>query len=227
MRAVVLAGGVGKRLRPITNNIPKIMVPVKGEPLLCHVLRGLKPHVESVTLVVGYMKDKIIDYFGAEFEGLKLSYVTQTEYKGTAHALLCAETDIKNPFLLVYGDLFFNPDIYHQVLSQSTDGVIVGKTVPNPSDYGVLEVKDGLLAGILEKVPNPPGNLINAGIYLLPPEIFEACRQIPLSSRGEYELTDAITLLVKRGLKFSVVPINDWVDVGSLERLKQANEMNF
>ncbi|MFA5405983.1 MAG: sugar phosphate nucleotidyltransferase [Candidatus Nanoarchaeia archaeon] len=227
MKAVVLAGGVGKRLRPLTNDLPKMMVPVKGEPLLCHVLRGLKSHVESVVLVVGYLKDKIINYFGNEFEGLKIDYVFQDGYKGTAHALLCAEPMVSNPFLLVYGDLFFNSSIYYKVLSQRADGVMVGKVVSNPSDYGVLETKDDMLINILEKVPNPPNNLINAGIYLLPPEVFEACRQIPLSPRGEYELTDAIMLLINKGLCFSVVPINDWVDVGSLDRLKTANEMIF
>ncbi|HLE05800.1 MAG TPA: sugar phosphate nucleotidyltransferase, partial [Candidatus Nanoarchaeia archaeon] len=75
--------------------------------------------------------------------------------------------------------------------------------------------------------PNPPGNLINAGIYLLPFEIFNACKRVPLSPRNEYELTDAITLLISEGFTFKPVVINEWIDVGTLERLKQAEEMVF
>ncbi|MBD3312490.1 NTP transferase domain-containing protein [archaeon] len=227
MKAVVLAGGSGTRLRPLTINKPKVMVEVKGEPMLVHILRGLKPHVEEVVLVVGYLKEKVIDYFGNEFEGLKINYVVQSDSKGTGHALLCAEAEIEAPFLLVYGDLYFNPKVYYEVLSQDSAGVIVAKTVPNPESYGVLEVTDGLITDILEKVPNPPSDLINAGIYYLPPEIFEACRQVELSERGEYELTDAVELLINSGLEFKPVVIDEWVDVGTIDRLKRAEEMVF
>jgi bifunctional UDP-N-acetylglucosamine pyrophosphorylase/glucosamine-1-phosphate N-acetyltransferase len=168
-----------------------------------------------------------MDYFGKEFEGLKITYVFQDEYKGTGHALRCAEQEINDEFLLVYGDLFFDPEIYKQVVSQDSDAVIVSKRVPNPQDFGVLEVTDGLITGILEKDPNPPSNLINAGIYLLPPEIFKACKEIGLSTRGEYELTDAIVLLINSGFTFKPVVIENWVDVGTLERLKIAEQMNF
>lgn len=227
MKAVVLAGGIGTRLRPLTLDKPKVMVKVKDEPLLAHILRGLKSHVEAAVLVVGYLKEQVMDYFGSEFEGLRINYVLQEEYRGTAHALLCSEEEINKPFLLVYGDLFFNPSIYYDVLSQEADGVIVAKEVLNPESYGVLEVNNGLIAGILEKVPNPPSNLINAGVYYLPPLIFEACKQVKLSERGEYELTDAIELLINSGLKFKPVVIDKWVDVGTLKRLKTANEMVF
>lgn len=227
MRAVILCGGIGKRLRPLTDSVPKVMVKVKGEPLLTHILRGLKPYVTEAVLVVGYLKDKITDYYGSHFEGINLSYAVQSEFKGTANALLCAESFIDASFILVYGDLFFNPSIYKKLLTQDSDGVIVGKTVPNPSDYGVLNIVDGYLKNILEKVPNPPSNLINAGIYLLPFEVFSACKRIPLSPRNEYELTDAITLLISEGFTFKPVVIDAWLDVGTIERLKQAEEMVF
>ena len=226
MKAVILAGGVGKRLRPLTIDKPKVMVSVKGDPLIAHVIRGLKPHVSEVVLVVGYKRELIMNYLGTEFEGVKINYVFQKEFLGTGHACLQAEQFINDSFIMVYGDLFFNPSIYDEVLSQDSS-VIVAKTVPNPESYGVLEVRDNQLVRILEKVPNPPSNLINAGIYLLPIEVFNACRELKLSERGEYELTDAITSLISRGFKFKVVTINEWVDVGTLERLKIAEEMFF
>jgi NDP-sugar pyrophosphorylase family protein len=108
LKAVVLAGGVGKRLRPLTVDKPKVMVPINGEPLLAHVLRGLASHVTEVILVVDYLKEMIMSYFGQEFEGLKITYVFQQGYKGTADALLCAENEVNDKFLLVYGDLFFD-----------------------------------------------------------------------------------------------------------------------
>jgi NDP-sugar pyrophosphorylase family protein len=227
VKAVVLAGGIGKRLRPLTLSRPKVMVEVRGEPLLAYILKGLKKFVSEVIVVVGYMKEKVIEYFGNEYEGLKIKYVVQQEFKGTAHALLCAENEINERFLLVYGDTYFNPKIIEEMLKQDSDGVIVAKKVPNPEDFGVLEVSDGLIKGILEKVPNPPNNLINGGIYLLPPQIFKACHEIPLSKRDEFELTDAITLLIKQGFTFKPVIIEHWVDVGNLERLKIAEEMRF
>ncbi len=228
MKALILAGGIGKRLRPLTIDKPKVMVKVKGEPMITHVLRALKPHVTEAIIVVGYKKERIINYFGNEFEGLKITYVEQIDYKGTAHAPLFAEHLIKNKFLMVYGDLYFNPNIFEKVLAQKSDGVIVAKTVNNPEAYGVLELdEEGYLSGLIEKDPNPPSNLINAGIYLLPFEIFKACKQVPLSARGEYELTDAIMLLVKQGFKFKPVIIDKWMDLGTIERLKKAEEMNF
>ena len=227
LKAVILAGGVGKRLRPLTLNKPKVMVPVKGEPMIAHIIRGLKPYVDEVILVVGYKKEVIIDYFGQEFEGLKISYVFQEEFLGTGHAALCAESKINESFLMIYGDLHFDQRVYEKILKQDSDGVIMAKTVPNPQDYGVLEVKDGLLVRILEKVLNPPSNLINAGVYLLPLEVFKACHELALSERGEYELTDAVTQLIREGFKFKVVVVDQWIDVGTPERLSQANEMIF
>jgi dTDP-glucose pyrophosphorylase len=88
-------------------------------------------------------------------------------------------------------------------------------------------ITEGLITGILEKVPNPPSNLINTGIYLLPPEIFKDCKEIGLSRRGEYELTDAIVLLINQGFSFKPVIIDKWVDVGNIDRLRVAEQMTF
>ena len=218
---------MGKRLRPLTLDKPKVMVEVQGEPMLAHVLRGLKPYVTEVVIVVGYKKEAIIEYFEDSFEGLPIKYVEQVDYKGTAHAPLFAEEYIDDDFLLVYGDLFFKP-VYDEILSMDADGVIMAKEVLEPQHYGVLELDEGgFLCGIQEKVPNPPSNLINAGVYFLPVEIFEACKSVPLSERGEYELTDAIMLLVDKGFKFRTVINNDWMDLGTPERLRQAEELIF
>ncbi len=228
MKALILAGGIGKRLRPLTLTKPKVMVEVNGKPLLTYILNGVKNFVNEAIIVVGYKKESIINYYGNNFNGLKISYVEQIGYKGTAHAPLFAENLLNNKFLMVYGDLFFNQNIYSKIINKNSDGVIVVKRVPNPSDYGVIELDEqGFVKNLLEKVPNPPSNLINAGIYLLPPQIINACKQVPLSKRGEYELTDAIKLLINKGFKFSTVIIDKWIDVGTPDRLLKAELMSI
>ncbi len=226
MKAVILAAGIGKRLRPLTLEKPKVMVEIRGKPVVQYILEGVSQYVDEFVLIVGYKKEAIINYFGHNFKGKPIIYVEQKEYNGTASALLCAEKYVPSKFFMIYGDLFFNQNIYKKMLSQDSDGVIVAKEVPNPWDYGVLNVKDNYLLSIMEKVPNPPSNLINAGIYLFPPQIFNACKRVNLSKRGEYELTDAVNLLINWGMKFKVITIDKWIDIGTPERLKQA-ELNL
>lgn len=231
MKAVILAGGIGKRLKAITQSIPKSMIEIKGKPILQKIIEDLRDfEINEIVIVVGYMKEKIIDYFGdgSNF-GMKIEYAFQKERLGTADALKYAAEKIKdNKFLVVYGDLFFEPEILKEMINEveNCDGVICVKCVDNPKEFGVLEVNGKKIKRIVEKSVNPPSNLVNAGVYILPKEIFSAIEQTKLSQRGEHELTDSIQILIDKGFNFHFCDMkNLWVDVGTMERLEEAKRI--
>lgn len=185
-----MAAGEGKRLRPLTNDIPKPMVSVNGKPVLEYTLSILPEIIDEVILIVGYKKEKIIDYFGSTFLGKKLIYVEQTELNGTTGALRLAEPYLKDDyFLLLYADdLYHEEDLENCIQSLPT---ILAKEVPNPERFGVCLVDEKhLLTGMLEKVENPPSNLVNIGVYLLNKEIFDV--PIEPRSNGELNLAEQI-----------------------------------
>ncbi len=227
MKAVVLAAGKGNRMGILSKDMPKVMIKLRGKPVLEWVLQSLVGRFSEVIIVVGYKKEVVMDYFKNDFKGLKIHYVVQDEQLGTAHAVGLVEGFISDRFLLVYGDLYYNPVVINELLSNPCAGVMTVKKVSNPEDYGVVELRNSRVLRILEKVSNPPSNLVNAGIYLLPVEVFHAIKLTRLSSRGEYELTDSIQLLINDGWRFGVVGIDDWFDVGTENRFMQASELSF
>ncbi|RLG17452.1 hypothetical protein DRN62_01175 [Nanoarchaeota archaeon] len=227
MKAVILAAGKGKRLRPLTKVVPKAMAPVAGKPLLAWTIEALERYgIRDLIIVVGYLRNMIKEYFGSgERYGVNITYVTQKKLKGTAHALKAAEEHVNEDFLLVYGDVLFDPQVLGELLSEKRP-TVCAKEVSNPEKYGVLEVEGDKLVRIREKEPNPKSNLVNAGVYYLPKEIFRAIDETPLSPRGEYELTDSIQILVNSGMEFKVLPIRSyWIDVGTLDKLNMAQEV--
>ncbi len=233
LKAVILAAGEGKRLAPLTETRPKPIIPIAGKPLLQHTIEILRENgVTEILLIVGYRKDQVMEYFqdGEPFQ-VKITYVEQKEFLGTAHAANLAKDFVAgDPFLLIYGDLFMDSEIYHQAIEkfndQGCDGIITGKYMPDPTKWGILKTDAlGHLEQLIEKPPDDRyGNLANAGVYLFKPAIFESIKETPLSSRGEYELTDSIEIDIKKKKKYSVVDISDyyWSDVGHPWQLLEA-----
>ena len=216
MKAVILAAGKGVRMLPLTETKPKVMVELKGKPLLQHVLEPLvKVGIEESIIVVGYKKEKIIEFFGSEFQGMKLTYVEQKEPKGTADAVTYAKDFVgKENFLLVPGDNLYSVDDLRDTWREDDFLYIKSFSVENPERYGVLIEKNSLLTEIKEKPKEFVGNQINTGLYKMTPEIFEAIKLIDFSPRGELELTDALSLLAKKS-KVRVLKIKDyWKDLG-------------
>jgi len=231
MKAVILAAGGGTRLKDLTNDHPKVMVKVFGKPLLQYLIEVLaKKDVRDIVIVVGYKKDMIMDFFGdGKKFGVKIDYVNQENHKGgTADALRRTKDKVSDEkFLLIYGDNVFNPDVIDEMIKESKncDGVVCGKEVDNPAVYGVLKLDDKKLVKIIEKPKNPLSNLVLGGIFILPKKIFSAIDETKLSSRGEYELTDSIQILIKKGLKFTCVKMKGfWKDIGTVKELDQAKE---
>ncbi len=223
MQAVILAAGEGRRLRPLTSDLPKPMIRVKGKPILEYTLEILPKVIEEVIIVVGYQKEKIIKYFGDSFNGIPIKYVEQATPLGTAHALDVARPKIKDgDFLFMSGD-----DLYRQddldALVKLESPVVLAKESSQPEKFGVCLVDhDGYLAGILEKRLDPPSHLVNIGVYLLNKEIFDIPRvQLP---NGEFNLALQIgDWALKRKIK--VIRAKFWHPIGYPEDVEVADSL--
>jgi len=225
VQAVILAAGEGTRMRPLTYTRPKVMLPVANMPILEHLIIELKKAgIDDLVFVVGYRDEKIREYFedGSRW-GVKINYVTQRKQLGTADALKSASHLLNDEFLMLNGDAIVGSEDFKRILSDNAM-VICVKEVPNPQDFGVVEIKDGKIVRILEKPEKPPTNLINAGVYYFKKEILGAIDKTPLSKRGEYEITDSIQIAINEGYEFRAVEINTWIDVGYPWDLLKANE---
>jgi len=234
LKAVILAAGKGVRLEPLTLTRPKHLIPVGGKPLLEWLVKGLKSSgIEEALIVTYYMGEKIREYFGngSKF-GLDLSYITQKDILGTADAISMAEGYVEDDdFLAIYGDLLVSEETIRKTISTAkTSGNAVMATVPvdKPSLYGVVEIKEDRIVRVVEK-PQPekePSNLANAGIYVLPPDIFRYIRKTGLSLRGEYEVTESLQKFIDEGniLKPALISGDDWLDIGYPWNLLDANE---
>ena len=238
MKAVILAAGEGKRLRPITSSSPKPMIPLLGKPLLEHTILGLKNNgINHILLVIGYKKEKIKEHFAkiAIELNMKIEYITQEEYLGTAHAASYAKDFIKDePFLMMYGDLFVDPEIFKVILQKyrenKVEGLISLLEVKNPQDYGIISLNSkDLVEKIIEK-PAPDqnaGNLANAGIYIFNQLIFDAIEKTQKSIRNEYEFTDSMEILINNfNGKIVGYTIKNyfWNDIGLPWQLFDANK---
>jgi bifunctional UDP-N-acetylglucosamine pyrophosphorylase/glucosamine-1-phosphate N-acetyltransferase len=219
MQAVILAAGRGKRLKPLTDEIPKPMVPVAGRPILEYTLSILPKEIDEVILVIGYKGEKIKNYFGPSFNQLKLLYVEQSEPLGTAHALCCAKPFLKNDyFLLLYADDLYHPDDLENCLINNPSVLV--KETDQPEKFGICLIDEkNILCHILEKQPIGLGNLANIGVYLLNQEIFEIMP--PVTRNGEFNLASQIGFWAKyRSIK--VIKAKFWHPIAYPEDLKLA-----
>ncbi|MGQ9583555.1 MAG: bifunctional sugar-1-phosphate nucleotidylyltransferase/acetyltransferase [Thermoplasmatota archaeon] len=231
MKALVLAAGEGTRMRPLTANTPKPLLLTAGKPFLEHTLEALRSAgVEEVYVLVGFREDRIRERFGnGSWLGMRISYLEQKERLGTAHAISVAQGVISEDFICVNGDIVVAPETVGELLSlhRTRRGSIMTLVeVPDPREYGVVLLNaDGTVGGILEKPERPSGNLVNAGIYLFTTEVFDAISRVPLSPRGEYEITDALHAMASASRVHGLVARSPWVDVGRPWDLLVANEL--
>jgi len=234
VKAVVLAAGEGARLQPITLTRPKHLISIGGKPILEHCLTAIKAcGISEIVIVVHYMAEAIREYFGfGERLGLKIEYAYQKGVLGTGNAAGVAEPYVDGDFLLVYGDLLFTAEALKKVLEthnrKKPSATLSVVHVERPEDYGIVELKDdGRVKRIIEKPrrEEAPTNLANAGLYVFSTEIFEKVKRISASSRGEWEITDAIELLIKEEKPVFAVEISkdEWFDIGRPWDLLEAN----
>ena len=221
MQCVILAAGKGTRLRPLTDNCPKPLVKVAGKPLLDHILEALPSAIEELIIVTGYLEDQIKDYYGSEYRGRPITYITQVEQKGTGHALWLCKDLIKGRFLFMFAD-----DIHGATdIARATSYTRSLLTLPTdtPERFGiVVKHPDGTLAQIIEKPEHPPSNLASTGVMVLDENIFKF--ELKTMKNGEYFLTDVIEEYAK---EFPIVVVEEdlWIPIGYPEDIERAEKI--
>jgi len=232
MQAVVLAAGKGTRLRPLTDDRPKVLVEVNGTPLIEDVFDNLiGAGATELVVVVGYKAEQVIDRYGDEYRDTPITYAHQREQLGLAHAILQAEPHVDGEFMLMLGDNVFRGnlgDVTNRQREERADAAFLVEEVPHEeaSRYGVLDTNEyGEVVEVVEKPEDPPSNLVMTGFYTFSPAIFHACHLVQPSDRGEYELPDAIDLLIQSGRTIDAVQLDGWrIDVGYPEDRDRAEE---
>lgn len=219
-KAIILAGGIGKRLQPITFSIPKVLVPINGKPVIDFIVEKLEAlGVGKIGIVVSYKKEQIIEHFGDKFY-----YFEQKEPLGTANAIATAEEFIneKEKFLVINGDIFFTDDL--KGLVDLAPPVVSVYQVKDGANFGKIFTKGNIITEIREKDGVSEPAMINAGVYLFDSRIFEAIKLTEKSSRGEYEITDSLKILMKKA-PLSIYKLKGyWKDIGRLEDLKEVED---
>ncbi len=231
-KAVLLAAGKGTRMRELTNELPKPMIAVRGQPILRHIVDGLKAAgVTHFQIIVGYRADVVRDYFGdgSQF-GIAVEYADQIIQDGTGRVVeLAKDFAGSDPFVLSYGDILIDPANYHRLVTLDAAEALVS-VKHNPGEIakgGAVFVNERFEMTDLREKPQPgepTSPWYNAGVYTFRPSIFEFTAKLEKSPRGEYELTDAIRGLALSGRTVQVLELTgDWADVRDPEVLAQLN----
>ncbi|MEU7742770.1 glucose-1-phosphate thymidylyltransferase [Nonomuraea sp. NPDC049158] len=231
MKAVVLAGGRGTRLRPLSHTMPKQLVPVAGVPVLFHCLRNIgAAGITETAVVVGSHAERIRSAVGdgAAF-GLEVTYLRQEAPLGLAHGVAIARDFLgDDDFVLYLGDNMLAggiADLAAEFADGRPDALIAVAKVDNPSDYGTAEVRpDGRVTGVFEKDRRSRFDLAMLGVYFFTPAVHEAIGSVPASERGEHEITDAIQWLIEQGAHVRASAYRAyWKDTGRLDDLLACN----
>ncbi len=229
MKAVILAAGEGLRCRPLTLTRSKVMIPVANKPLIEHIINAVAENgIKDIVLVVGYKKERIMDHFGDGNEfGVKISYVFQEAQLGTAHAVNQVKEHIDGDFIVLNGDNLIDAGTISDLLT-GKDGEVTLLAIEREetSGYGIVIPENRRVKKIMEKPKEVISHLINAGVYVFSPDIFEEIDQTPLSETGEYAITDTIQQMIEKGKSVSFVESKSlWLDsIHSWDFLK-ANSM--
>jgi glucose-1-phosphate thymidylyltransferase len=233
LKGLILSGGKGTRLQPITHTSAKQLVPVANKPVLFYGIEAMvDAGIEEIGIIIApETGDEIREVTGdgSKF-GAKITYLPQAEPLGLAHAVLTAEDFIGgSPFIMYLGDNLLRDGIVslaEQFQSSNPDALILLTKVPDPEHYGVAELEDGNVVALAEKPAEPKTDLALVGVYMFTSQIFDAAKAIEPSPRGELEITDAIQYLVDQGKNVEPHLVDGWwKDTGRLEDMLQANRL--
>jgi glucose-1-phosphate thymidylyltransferase len=233
LKGLILSGGKGTRLRPITHTSAKQLVPVANKPVLFYGIEAMAAaDIREVGIVIAPETGDEIRAAAGDGErfGVAITYIEQDEPRGLAHAALTAEPFLgDSPFVMYLGDNLLQGGIQELVAAfreHEPDALILLTPVPDPEHYGVAELQDGAVVRLVEKPPEPHTDLALVGVYMFTPAIHEAARTITPSARGELEITDAIQHLVDSGLRVEPHVVEGWwKDTGRLEDMLEANRL--
>lgn len=220
MQTVILAAGRGTRMQPLTDSIPKPMLPAGTRPLAAHAADlAVEAGSSELIFVVGFSGETVREFFGPEYRGVPITYVIQEKQRGTADAVSAAGPYIDGDFVVLNGDNLYDDSLEHLYESAPAIGSV---RVSDPTNYGVLSTEGETVTGIVEKPADPPSTLANAGAYAFP-EAAKRWLDVEESDRGEYELTAVISRLI-REWQLTTIELDRWLDVGRPWELLAANE---
>jgi len=233
LRAIIPVAGNGLRLRPISELKPKVLIEVAGRPVLDHILRNLaESEIDELVFIVGPMK-KLVKEWAEKLYGDRFTqrYVTQDKQLGLGHAIYCAKDFLEGKVLITLGDEIFSRSYYSIIKSMDSNNshAAIGiKEVDDHHHYGMIRVdKDNIVTEMVEKPLEFDGRLAIAGVYYLNEASYlkKALEQTmkKRGAGGEYQLTDALQLMVEGGTRFSTISVGEWYDCGRLETLLSSN----
>ena len=230
MKALIPAAGIGTRLRPHTLNKPKALLPVAGKPILAHIVDDLRlAGIDEFVLVVGFEGEAVRAWFRGAYPGVPVTFVEQTERLGLGHAVWTAREAVgEAPFFCILGDTILKAD-YAALLGDPANCIAV-REVADPRRFGVVELRDGRVVRFVEKPERPASNLAIVGAYLLrdAATLWAALARLVREdrrTRGEYQLTDALQMMVEQGAPFSIAAVTDWYDCGKPETWLETNRV--
>lgn len=232
MKGLILSGGKGTRLRPLTFTQAKQLVPVANKPVLFYGIEALKEAgIEEIGIIVGDTKEEIKAAAGDGSRwGIRVTYIEQEAPLGLAHAVIISEDFLgKEPFVMYLGDNILKRGIkslVEEFQQEKPNSLILLTAVPNAQMFGVAELKDGKVIRLVEKPKEPKSNLALVGVYMFDFHIFEAVKAIKPSRRNELEITDAIQYLVDHGYEVRPHIVTGWwKDTGKIEDILEANRL--
>ena len=230
MDAVIPAAGRGSRLGDLTDDRPKGLVDVAGRPLLAHVFETtVKAGADELVVIVGYEAGRIVERFGDSFAGIPITYVHQRERLGLGHGVLQAEPHVGGSFLLVNGDNVFVESVEPAVAAGAEADAVLAVEEVSPAvaaTTGVIRTNEaGHVTGIVEKPDDPASTLVTTGCYVLPEDVFHACALLRPSAEGEYQLSEAVDLLVRAGYEVETVRLGERVNVNTPADVERASEL--
>jgi glucose-1-phosphate thymidylyltransferase len=232
VKGLILSGGKGTRLRPLTYTSAKQLVPVANKPVLFYGIEAIaNAGINDIGIVVGDTQAEIRAAVGDGSRwGVRVEYIEQDAPRGLAHAVKISQEYIgSDPFVVYLGDNLLNKGITHFVREferEKPAAQILLTRVPDPQQFGVAQLQDGKVVRLVEKPKEPIGDLALVGVYMFGPEVFQSVNRIKPSFRNELEITDAIQDLIDRGLTVRPHLVDGWwKDTGKLEDMLEANRL--
>ena len=234
MKGIILHGGHGTRLRPLTHTGPKQLLPIANKPMSQYAVESLRDAgISEIAIIIGGVAvNKVQEYYGdGKNFGVNITYVYQDQPKGISHAIrLCKDFIKDEKFVVFLGDNVLKrniSDYVEQFENSNVDATLLLCEVDNPTQFGIVDVNsDGSIKKIMEKPKNPPTNLAVTGIYFLTPKIFGIIDRLKPSWRNELEITDALQMLLEEGHKISYHKVtNYWKDTGTPNDIIHANKV--
>lgn len=230
MRAIIPVAGIGTRLRPHTFTTPKVLLNVAGKPILAHIIESLMQiDINKATIITGYMGDRIMDFVYKKYPGLDVRFVHQEETLGLGHAIWTARKSFGNePLLIILGDTIFDVDLSF-VFNHPHNSLGV-KQVDDPRRFGVVITDEkGRITQLIEKPEEPISKSAIVGIYFIknPNALNFALEQLidkNIKTRGEFQLTDALQIMINNGEYFDTFDVDGWYDCGKPETLLSTNQ---